>query len=109
MPIRLTRYSVNQDDLPDGFLGSDRMSTVSYLDRFLEPVTEVFTPALARKLADLRADARVASHIEELRRKADEGTLTPDEEAQYKDFVEASDVIAILQAKARRYLASHAR
>lgn len=83
------------------------MATLSYLDRFLEPVTEVFTPALARKLADLRADAELAAQIEGLRRKADEGTLTPDEEAQYKDFVEALDVIAILQAKARRYLASH--
>jgi hypothetical protein len=85
------------------------MATVSYLDRFLEPVTEVFTPTLARKLAGLRADAQLTAHIEGLRRKAEEGALTSDEEAQYKDFVEASDVIAILQAKARRYLASHVR
>jgi hypothetical protein len=84
------------------------MATVSYLDRFLEPVTEVFTPALARKLADLRADTEILTQIGELRHKAHEGTLTPDEAVQYKDFVEASDVIAILQAKARRYLASHA-
>jgi hypothetical protein len=84
------------------------MSTVSYLDRFLEPVTESFTPAFARVLVDLRADDELQAEIEVLRQKANLGTLTPDEEAAYKDFVEAVDVISIIQAKARRFLASHA-
>jgi len=83
------------------------MSTASYLDRFLEPVTEALTPAAARKIVDLRADPELTTHIDQLRRKAKEGTLTPDEDAQYKDFVEALDVISIIQAKARRFLAKH--
>jgi hypothetical protein len=69
------------------------MSTVSYLDRFLEPVTEAFTPELARLLVDLRADDKLQAEIEALRQKANEGTLSPDEKASYKDFVEAVDVI----------------
>jgi len=81
------------------------MSTASYLDRFLEPVTEAFTPALARALVDLRADPALESQIENLRRKANEGKLTPEEDAEYKDFVEAVDVISIIQAKARKFLA----
>ena len=84
------------------------MSTVSYLDRFLEPLTEAFTPELARKLVELRANPQLQSHIEQLREKANEGTLTGEEEAEYKDFVEAVDVISIIQAKARRFLAQHA-
>jgi hypothetical protein len=83
------------------------MSTVSYLDRFLEPVTEAFTPELARLLVDLRADDELQAEIEVLRQKANEGTLSPDEEASYKDFVEAVDVISIIQSKARRFLATH--
>jgi hypothetical protein len=83
------------------------MSTVSYLDRFLEPVTESFTPALARILVDLRADDELHAEIEVLRQKANLGTLTPDEEAAYRDFVDAVDVISIIQAKARRILANH--
>ncbi len=83
------------------------MSTTSYLDRFLDPVAEVFTPELASRLADLRADEEMQAEIELLRRKANEGTLTPDEEAAYKDFVEAVDVISIIQSKARRFLARH--
>ena len=83
------------------------MSTLSYLDRFLDPVTDAFTPELARRIVGLRADPELQAHVDELRRKASEGSLTPDEEAEYKDFVEAVDVISLLQAKARAFLARH--
>lgn len=83
------------------------MFTVRYLDRFLEPVIEAFTPVLARKLVDLRADPELQAHIDVLRQKANEGTLTPEEDAEYKDFVEAVDVMSIIQAKARQFLAKN--
>lgn len=83
------------------------MSTVSYLDRFLEPVAEAFTPEFARHLVELRADGELNAEVEILRQKANDGTLTPDEEASYEDFVEAVDVISIIQSKARRFLANH--
>ena len=81
------------------------MSTTSYLDRFLDPVAEAFTPELAQPTCRPRADEEMQAEIELLRRKANEGTLTPDEEMAYKDFVEAVDVISIIQSKARRFLA----
>ncbi len=84
------------------------MATTSYLDRLLDPVFESFTPSLARKIVGLRVDADVERHVAELRRKANDGTLTPEEDAEYKDFVESVDVISILQAKAQRFLAQHA-
>jgi hypothetical protein len=83
------------------------MSTVSYLDRFLEPVTDAFTPELARRLVDLRANDELQAEIELLRNKANDGTLSSDEEAAYKDIVEAIDVISIIQSKARRFLNRH--
>ncbi len=83
------------------------MSTISYLDRLLEPVTEGFTPEFARLLVGLHADDQLQAEIDVLRRKANEGTLSPTEEASYKEFVEAADVISIFQSKARRFLASH--
>ena len=81
------------------------MATVSYLDRLLEPLTEAFTPKMASILLELRADPELEAHIGELRRKANDGTFTPAEEAECKDFVEAVDLISIMQAKARRFLA----
>jgi hypothetical protein len=83
------------------------MSTVSYLDRFLDPMTDAFTPELARTISNLRVDAETEAQIAELRRKANEGALTPEEDAEYKDFVEAVDVISVIQAKARWFLAHH--
>ena len=82
-------------------------STVNYLDAFLDPVAEVFTPQVAQKLVDLRPDPQLQARMEELRRKANNGTITVEEDREYKDFVEAVDFIAILQAKARRFLANH--
>jgi hypothetical protein len=81
------------------------MATASYLDRLLEPLTEAFTPKMAAVLLELHADPELEAHIGELRRKANDGTLTPAEEAEYKDFVDAVDLISIMQAKARRFLA----
>ena len=83
------------------------MSTVSYLDRFLDPLVESFTPELARKIAGLRADPELEQQVEGLREKANRGTLTAEEEATYKEFVEAVDVVSIIQMKARRFLARH--
>lgn len=83
------------------------MSTISYLDRLLEPVTESFTPEVARALVNLRTDAETEAHISILRQKANEGTLSPEEEDEYKEFVEAVDIISLIQMKARQFLARH--
>ena len=80
------------------------MTAPSYLDRLLEPLTDILTPEVAAALLVLRPDPPLQSRIEELREKANAGTLTTIEDAEYKDFVEAVDVISIIQAKARRFL-----
>ena len=83
------------------------MSTASYLDSFLDPMAESLTPDVARALVALRASPELEARVDRLRQKATEGTLTPDEDAEYKDFVEAVDIISIIQSKARRFLARH--
>jgi hypothetical protein len=80
------------------------MSTVSFLDRILDPVTDAFTPEFARRIVSLRANDELQAEIDKLRQKANEGTLSSDEEESYKDFVEAVDLISIIQSKARRFL-----
>lgn len=80
------------------------IAVLRYLDRLLDPLTETLTPELAAALVALRADAEVEARVDELRRKANAGTLTPDEDAEYREFVEAMDIVSIMQAKARRFL-----
>jgi hypothetical protein len=84
------------------------MATTTYLDRFLEPMTDALTPEVAQVIVNLRADAETETEVQKLREKANEGRLTAEEERAYHDFIEAVDVISILQSKARRFLARHA-
>ena len=76
----------------------------NYLDRLLDSLTDALTPESASALLNLHAAPDVEARVEELREKANEGTLTAAEEAEYKDFVEAVEVVSIVQAKARRFL-----
>lgn len=80
-------------------------TAANYLDRFLDPVTEAFTPEMARAIVGLRADEELTNHIDALRQKANAGTLSAKEDEDYKEFVEAVDVISVIQAKARQFLA----
>jgi hypothetical protein len=75
------------------------------LDRLFEPMTRILTPELARQLAGLRADPAVQERIDSLAEKCSEGQLTPEERVEYAMYVNFIDFMAILQAKARRFLA----
>ena len=81
------------------------MATVGSLDQFLDPVEGWLTPQVAQRIVDWRPTEELRNRIEELGRKADEGSLTPEEDTEYRDYIEEGDVIALLQAKARRLLA----
>ena len=62
------------------------MATTSYLDRMLDPVFQSFTPSLARRIIDLRVDDKVEQRVTELRRKANDGTLTPEASPVVEDI-----------------------
>jgi len=78
------------------------MSTgTAVLDRMLEPV---MTEEFARYLVGLRADSATQARVDELADKANEGLLSRDERDEYEAYITANDIIAILQAHARRAL-----
>jgi hypothetical protein len=80
------------------------MLSTSALDDFLDPQHGCLTPQVAQKFVDWRPDSEQVARIEDWGRRAQEGALTPEEDAAYRDYVEEADVIALLQAKARRLL-----
>lgn len=82
-------------------------AATDFLDRILDPVAECFTPEVARRLAELRADPQTQDRLDDLAAKANEGRLTPEEETAYRQAIDAIDLLAILQAKARAYLRQH--
>jgi hypothetical protein len=77
------------------------------LSPVLEPLGRCFAPASAKEILGLRADEAAQQRFEELSEKSQLGALTPDERAEYRILVEVGDLVALLQAKARRYLAEH--
>lgn len=77
------------------------------LDKLFAPVSECFTPEVARRIVALRAPPDVQSRLDELAEKSNEGTLTRDEQELYEACVRAVNFIGVLQAKARAHLASN--
>ena len=78
------------------------------LDEVLEPVARCFTPDVARQIASLRAAPTLQARLDEFASKANEGELSEEERDQYEAYVEAIDLVSILQAKARKIIANNA-
>lgn len=79
------------------------------LEQLLDPlIVDCFTPEVALHVAGYRADEATQARLDELSEKSTEGTLSPKERAEYEEFVQAIDLISIMQAKARRFLKDHA-
>ena len=75
---------------------------MSTLDQFLDPTGGWLTPQIAERIANWQPSAAASARILELGAKAEAGTLTPEEDAEYEAYIEEGDVIALLQAKTRR-------
>ena len=56
---------------------------------------------VARWLVELHADKDLQARLDELADKNTEGVITPEELAEYDEYLRAAEVIAVLQAKAR--------
>lgn len=84
-----------------------KTTATTLLGRVMAPIGRCLTPASAKEILSLRADKAAARRLEALAAKCDRGTLTAEERAEYRLFVEVGDLVALLQAKARRYLTDH--
>jgi hypothetical protein len=79
------------------------MST-TVLDRFLDPVADCLTPAVAERIVGVPVDPQTQRRLDELADKANRGELTEEEREEYAEYVEGMDVVGILKAKARKVL-----
>jgi hypothetical protein len=79
----------------------------SYIGRFLEPVTEILPREALERIVHFRFDDQTRDRAANLAAKANEGQLTDDERAEYAEYVEALDLIGVMQASARAILAKH--
>lgn len=75
-------------------------------ERVTDPILQFFTAEQARALADYRGDPSLSDEIELLAQKCNAGELTEAERGKYEGYVRANKFIAVLQAKARKLIAS---
>ena len=86
-----------------------RPKAIPVLDRLLAPLGACLTPETARRLLALKADAVVQARVDYLAGRRTEGALTPDEEAEYRNYVSYGTFVAILKSKARQFLTGSPR
>lgn len=101
-----SRKNMNPQEKWDNMPTMEDQTEIAILDKVLEPVARCFTPAVAKQITELRADPPTQARIDELAFKRNEGELTESEQREYRAYVEALDMLGLLQAKARAILAS---
>ncbi|HVA47594.1 MAG TPA: hypothetical protein VNH11_14590 [Pirellulales bacterium] len=69
------------------------------------PIFSLLTHEQTRRLAELQAEAQLADRVALLADKANEGELSEAERAEYEGYIEANNLLTVLQAEARFHLA----
>jgi hypothetical protein len=82
------------------------MTATELVARSLDSLTGALTPEVAQRWVDSEPPAEVLAKMEEFGSKASAGTLTAEEEQEYKSLIDLGDMIALLKLKARRILAN---
>ncbi|GMU83928.1 MAG: hypothetical protein AMXMBFR47_37980 [Planctomycetota bacterium] len=78
------------------------MASLSALDQFLNPDSGWLPRASAERLIHWTVDEELRDRIEDLGRKANRGELAPEEDAEYRAYLDDAEIISLLQAKARQ-------
>jgi hypothetical protein len=78
--------------------------TETLLEKLIEPIGDCLTVESARKIVALKADDAVQRRVDELAEKANLGTLTEREEAEYDSYLAVFHAVTIMRSKARRLL-----
>ena len=77
------------------------MTTSQAFHRGTAPIFSILTSDQTRRLAELQGDPGLAERVAELAEQANEGELSPADRGEYEGYIEANNLLAVLQAEAR--------
>jgi hypothetical protein len=77
------------------------MTTAQAFHRGTAPIFAILTPDQMMRLAELQGDPGLVSRLAELDERANEGELSPADREEYEAYVDANNLLAVLQAEAR--------
>ncbi len=81
-------------------------TTSEAMSRVLLPLADCFTPDVARSVIDLPGDPTLQARLDELAEKSTEGALSREEAAEYDGYIQAMQLLAVVQFQARSKLSS---
>lgn len=74
------------------------------VEQLIDPLGACLSPDVARRIVDLRADAKLQARVDELADKANVGTITDEERCEYEKYVSYASFVTMLQIKAKNLL-----
>jgi ribosome maturation protein Sdo1 len=80
------------------------MKRSPYTERIFAPVASCLTVDVARRLVELRIPAELEARLEHLAAGEKAGSLTAGETDEYQDYIEAIDVVGVIQSQAMKVL-----
>ncbi len=80
------------------------MNAGTIIESVLDPMTECLTRDAAQRVVGFSVDQETQARVDELAVAAHTGRLSEEELREYREIVEAFDLVAILKAKARAVL-----
>jgi hypothetical protein len=76
--------------------------TATTLDALMAPVTDCLDAKALHSLSELRASPEASERMEWLAGRANEGSLTAAERAEYESCIQFANFLGVLQSKARK-------
>lgn len=83
-------------------------TATDFLSTYLDPIADELTPQQAEKILAAKPNERLLARVEELGDKANDGTLSVEERAEYEYYIDVDEAISLLKAKARQLLSRSA-
>ena len=77
------------------------MTAGAILESVLNPFTECLTREAARRITGFRVDTETQERVNQLADLVCSGKITEEQEQEYRELVEAFDLVAILKSRAR--------
>ena len=75
------------------------------LEGLLDPLASSLAPSALRRIMEFQNSPQVQARVDYLAKRANDGELTPDEDAEYEALIDGAELITILKLKAKRLLA----
>ena len=100
--IQTRTQEIGASKTMDASVATYRKNSASAIwSRLIEPDHRDLTPDAARAWLRLAFPEEDHKRVDELNKKAQQGTLTQDEGEELDDYIRVSDELAIIKAKAR--------